>query len=524
MKCKFCGRELEDDAVYCLHCGKRLDGKKPCPSCKALLPEDATFCGKCGARIAPEVAEEASSVEKAHEKTPEKEVAETQMPHVQTPEAASEEKTPEVAAEAEPEVAPEAAVEEAAVEEVKEEEITEHGVFEPDGETEPEEDGEEKSEEDEKAEEAEEKPEGEAAEHEKQEPPAHSPIWKKAVEIAKICFSSLAAIVGFIFTFCIGVSIKADGVTNVSLFDYFGKVYDNLDIISNQVDNTQSFALYIPNIIGTLIAVAALVCNFVFATITVVAIVRQYSFQNKKVNFIKPALKTFISYAVFASVFFALNAASSHALGANSSVYFNKVTLAALIIGGVAFGGYFACNTVLRLHDFTDKKEIIKSSVALGTGVFGIVIVTLLTFPVCRFSTATHSYSLGLMSMVLQSAFELSDGTNCGGVMCFGIIGFAAQVTLLVLTVCVIIAVARRIGSGYGKMPVGVTISAAVLSVVFFFGVFAAANMLNAEAVPDSVTRSYGVPITVIVFSFIMLGGLIATIVLDNIYKRKPTV
>lgn len=512
MECKFCGRELEDDAVYCLYCGKRLDGKKPCPSCNALLPEGATFCGKCGTRIAPEVLEE----EPTGVKAPEEEAPEKQTPE-ETPEETSEE---------------------APVEEYGEEEVAES-----DGEPEQPDNSEEvekgeKEEEGEKPEEAvkaEDKPEGEVVEPEKHEVRKHSAIWKKAIEITKLCLVGLAAIVGFIFTFCIGISVKADGVVNVSLFDYFGKVYNDLDIISNSVDNTQSFALYLPYIFGTLIAIAALVCNFVFTAITVIAIVRQYSFQNKKVNFIKPAMRTFISYAIFAAVFFALNATPLPAIGdvdmgeylkeasgyfSHTRVYFNKVTLVALIIGGVAFGGYFACNAVLRLHDFTDKKEIIKSSVALGTGVFGIVIATLLTFPVCRFSTATHSYSLGLMPMILQSPFELTDGTNCGGVMCFGIIGYAVQVTLLILTIIVIIAVARRIGSGSGKMPLAVAISAAVLSVVFFFGVFAAANMLNAEAVPDSISRSYGVPITVIVFSFIMLGGLIATIVLDNIYKR----
>ena len=517
MECKFCGRELKDDAVYCFYCGKRLDGKKPCPSCKALLPEDATFCDKCGTRIAPEVAEEAPAVEKTPEPAPEKEVAEKQAPkedaHEEAHEAAAEE-----TAEVTPEPVPEETAEETAAEEIAEEVVTENEVSEPDGEpeSEPEGDGE--------AEKAEDKPEGEAAAPVKEKTHAHSAIWKKAIEITKICLASIAAIIGFIFTFCIGVSVKADGVTNVSLFDYFGKVYNNLDDLSNMVGNTQSFALYLPYIFGTLIAAAALICNFVFTTITIVAIVRQYSFQNKKVNFIKPALRTFISYAIFAAVFFALNAANQKLGVVKSSVYFNGATIAALIIGGIAFGGYFACNTVLRLHDFTDKKEIIKSSVVLGTGVFGIITASLLTFSVCRFSTAAGSYSLGLMPMILQSAFELSDGTNCGGVMCFGIIGFAVQVALLILTVCMIIAVARRIGSGYGKMPVAIAISVAVLSVVFFLGAFATANMLNAEIANEaSISRSYGVPITVIVFSFIMLGGVIATIILDNIYKRQES-
>ena len=106
--------------------------------------------------------------------------------------------------------------------------------------------------------------------------------------------------------------------------------------------------------------------------------------------------------------------------------------------------------------------------------------------------------------------------------MCFGIPSFAVQIALLVLTVCVIAEVAVRVGtgSGFGKKPLGMAIAAAVLTVLYFLGAFAAANMLNAEVSADSVSRSYGVPITVIVLGFIMLGGVIATIVLDKKFKR----
>lgn len=51
MNCKYCETENPEGSVYCLHCGKRLDGKIFCPSCKSLCPEEALYCNACGARI-----------------------------------------------------------------------------------------------------------------------------------------------------------------------------------------------------------------------------------------------------------------------------------------------------------------------------------------------------------------------------------------------------------------------------------------------------------------------------------------
>ena len=51
MICKHCSAENPENAVYCQSCGKRLDGKVPCPSCGEYNSENAVYCMKCGARI-----------------------------------------------------------------------------------------------------------------------------------------------------------------------------------------------------------------------------------------------------------------------------------------------------------------------------------------------------------------------------------------------------------------------------------------------------------------------------------------
>ncbi len=51
MVCKHCETENPEGAVFCMHCGKRLDGKIVCSSCGHLCPEEALFCNMCGKRL-----------------------------------------------------------------------------------------------------------------------------------------------------------------------------------------------------------------------------------------------------------------------------------------------------------------------------------------------------------------------------------------------------------------------------------------------------------------------------------------
>ena len=48
MECKVCGTVNADDAIFCKHCGVRMDGKKTCKICGTENDCDARFCNKCG--------------------------------------------------------------------------------------------------------------------------------------------------------------------------------------------------------------------------------------------------------------------------------------------------------------------------------------------------------------------------------------------------------------------------------------------------------------------------------------------
>lgn len=54
MICGNCGKQLDDDSLFCTYCGMKLDeiqNKKFCANCGNELDDDAVFCSKCGYKI-----------------------------------------------------------------------------------------------------------------------------------------------------------------------------------------------------------------------------------------------------------------------------------------------------------------------------------------------------------------------------------------------------------------------------------------------------------------------------------------
>lgn len=64
-KCKQCGCELADDALFCVQCGAKQDPVVKCPKCGHVNPAGNDFCTECGTRLKEtEPAEKKSEGEK----------------------------------------------------------------------------------------------------------------------------------------------------------------------------------------------------------------------------------------------------------------------------------------------------------------------------------------------------------------------------------------------------------------------------------------------------------------------------
>lgn len=47
-KCRYCENPVPDTALFCPHCGKKMERKRLCPQCHAEVGEDDKFCMSCG--------------------------------------------------------------------------------------------------------------------------------------------------------------------------------------------------------------------------------------------------------------------------------------------------------------------------------------------------------------------------------------------------------------------------------------------------------------------------------------------
>ncbi len=352
--------------------------------------------------------------------------------------------------------------------------------------------------------------------------------YKKYFEYASCAFAAFAALIGIIFTFFIGLKVNgSEGVvlesSIITIYDYFGKMYESLSELNSegswiQYSDLDIAAYYTYAALGTTVAAIALLSMAVFAIITVLKCVKQFINKEDGANFAKPAIATFLSFAVFSAAFYAFHNVGYVGNDDSMQLYYGDANLAGIILGGISTGAYFVSKFVQRISELKDKKAFFDFTGALAIGLIAIVLTVLIAKPVSKISydlslygqTITYkvSSSCSFTSFITSLVFRDSD-ENLLTFICCGTIGYVLQTVLIALTAKIVYNMAVRVSEGCGKSSVGTSVSCFVLSAACLAIAVALTVKLTGMNEHIDYTVSYAIPIAVLILNAVMLACIV---------------
>lgn len=340
----------------------------------------------------------------------------------------------------------------------------------------------------------------------------------KYVSLTALTFACIAAVVGLIFTFLIGVEASAFGQsTSQNIYHYFGDAYK--DLSTEGLDGTQSFLLYLPNIMGTVVSAGAILFTVCFALRTAYEGYKQYSKKQENANVAKYAVATYISFAVSATLFLAMHAMTAKSSGISVSAELNGATLAGLILGGISLGVYYCCRIYSNLETYKNKNSLIGCAIALGVAVLAMVVVGLAASPVASFKYSSEYTSIEYAggynfasSLYLPSAIYLEDGGKDITMLLYCLLGNLSQI---IVAISAGIAIVKLAGIACGESKeekvtklLATTVLFAVANLVC--AILSGGIIKDVMSLEEGVKVSYGMPIALLVISAIALAGTIA--------------
>lgn len=472
MNCKFCNAENADNAVYCKVCGKRIDGKKACPSCKQFVDEDAVYCNYCGKRLDGKKVCPTCGI--AHEGK-------------FCPTCGSSAAT--------------AATDEIVV------------------------------------------------------PSARN--WKGILNYIGTSFALLGVAIALIFVFLIGFNATNSGFgngvsdlvnvnvnENVSIYDYFGKNYEQIAEALDGYKNTNpeirydflTPSLYIPTILCTVIAAGALIAVTTLSALAIVGLARKLAGKQSK-NAEKLAYAAFLTYALSAILLKAFNettingkyTSSSFGINIKIAMSYNGATVAGLVIGAIAMGICLACFIAVKGAEL--KQPLTTTGIILTVATAAIVAIVA-NYASCASHTVVHNEDYVKVSMTLPASSWLQawgGHLNWHDKMWdseFFLITFTMfmQVAVVSIAMATIIcsiskALANKNGSG---AVLGLSIALMAVSIVYLVvGVIATKEPLELWEGEDVKFRVTPMIVT-LVFAAVNLGVTIANSVIAA--KRTASV
>ena len=481
MQCYNCKTENPEQAVFCKHCGRRLDGMALCPACGKPTPQDGEFCINCGSnRNAPVYAMPVRFPEKAEASSSSASVEGKEAPRQIVAESAAF-----------------AAV--ASSVPVKEEAA---------------------------AAAAEEKSADAAAEKaEKKGKKLHITVSEKKRKVfglISLIFSALTALMGMVFVLLIdcvptvgvgGASVS--GGAGFNLFYYFGDAYKAGAGTTGTVQQMYTYAA----VFGTVCTVLALAGTAVFFVLAILRFVKVLRGQAQQ-SAVAPAAAVYLAFLCGVALFLLCTAQSTTAAGVTTSMSATSATVAGIVLGALFLTVAVVFSVLAKGEVESVRGYVFHASARLLHAVFTFVVLGVIGYGVVSFTMSgiTTSYGISNYFAALAAPFANNNASAALATQCN--VSIALVAVLILACAAFGFCMIRSGSSFFGE--VGEKASRRTQMFMLFAGIFAAAigaiicvlTVLYANAGRPAMLAA---PIVLIVFGVLLIVG---TLVYKKLSKR----
>ena len=159
-----------------------------------------------------------------------------------------------------------------------------------------------------------------------------------------------------LFTFLIGVSSNAEGLPDYFIYRFFdGDYINSVSLLTGEAKEAARAVM----LSGMLLTIFGLLAVIASAGITVYKAVLKYAYK-KECNIEFFALLTFLSYAVFSALFYALNCVIIKSGDTVTRTGYNAATICGLTLTSAVFCTYYVFKTLINRGYLKDRVNLVK--------------------------------------------------------------------------------------------------------------------------------------------------------------------
>lgn len=228
--------------------------------------------------------------------------------------------------------------------------------------------------------------------------------WRKTVSTIGTSLALLSVIIAMIFVFLIGFEVNdkslltlAESVSynslndSVSIYDYFGKIYKQLELSEMGSMPDKAAAYYIPAILCTLISAGAFVSVITLGAISISKLLRKLA-GKETAKGEKFAFGAIMAYFIGAATLKVFNHFSSNIyyldissngelikLSFNVVLTYNAATVAGIVLCAMCIAGSIGCRIALNAPFYKENKNLLHTVFSVVSIVFASIIVCFAT-------------------------------------------------------------------------------------------------------------------------------------------------